>query len=236
MRSIVIIFIIIILGYIFAAGCVGQIKDTPVNTTISPSNTFTPLINITNVSNTSNITPTSGLKGTLRVSIGGWTTDLPVFIDDKSVGYVTHDKPLDLMLDEGNHTVKVCAGICKEEVVTIQFAKLRFVNFEEWLVKEVKYPKPIAQMVSYYTSGDQITVSVEFINPSSEDISMSAEIKCGYSYIDPRSNNRIGGVAQGIANADVESGTSEIETVYLYLADGWSYIYNIPEISKITFR
>jgi len=236
MRSIVLILFIIISGCILAAGCVGQIKNTTVNTTITPSNTFTPLTNMTNMSNTSNVTVTSGLKGPLRVSIGGWETDLPVFIDNTSVGIVTHDKPLDLMLDEGNHTVKVCAGKCKEEVVTIQFAKPRFIDFEEWLLNEVKYPKPTAQMIGYYTSGDEITITIEFINPSSKDLSMSAEVKCGYSYIESRSNNRVGGVAQGIVNTNVASGTSKIQTVNLGLASGYSYVYDIPSISKITFR
>jgi len=238
MRIIVLIPFLIIVGCILVAGCVGQIKNTTENNTVTPSVTtvtFTPFSNVSNLTNTT-VTTGTGLKGPLRISIGGWQADLPVFIDNTSVGIVTHDKPMDLMLDEGNHTVKVCAGKCKEEVVTIQFAKPRYVDFEGWLLEEVKYAKPTAQMVGYYTSGDEITITIEFINPSSEDVSMSAEVRCGYSYIESRSNNRVGGVAQGIINTNVESGTSKIQTVDLGLASGSSYVYDIPTISKVTIR
>jgi hypothetical protein len=189
------------------------------------------------MSNTSNVTVTSGLKGPLRVSIGGWEADLPVSIDNKSVGIVTHDKPLDLMVTEGNHTVKVCTGtICLEENVTVKFAKQRIVDFEERLIRDVEFPNPTARIVGYYTSGDQITVNVEFINPSSKSLSMSADVKCGYTYIESRSENRVGSVAQGMANAYVESGQRTVQTLYLYLADGYSYTYSIPVISGITTR
>jgi hypothetical protein len=65
---------------------------------------------------------------------------------------------------------------------------------------------------------------------------MSAEVRCGYSYIESRSNNRVGGVAQGIINTNVEGGTSKIQTVDLGLASGSSYVYDIPTISKVTIR
>lgn len=227
----------IIVGCILAAGCVGQIKNTTVNNTITPANTFTPLSNMTNMSSTSNITVTAGLKGPLRVSIGGWDADLPVFIDNKSAGIVTHNDPLDLMLEEGNHTVKVCVGvICEEEVITIKFAKQRLVDFEERLLRDVQFSKPTARIVGYYPSGDQFTVTVEFINPSSKDLAMSAEVRCGYTYIESRSNNRVGNVAQGIANANVKSGNRVTQTLNLNLADGYSYVYSIPLISGITTR
>jgi hypothetical protein len=228
---------IIIIGSLLAAGCIGQIKNTTENNTVIPTYTFIPLVNMTNISNTSNITVTSGLKGSLRVSIGGWEADLPVFIDNESVGMVAHDKPLDLMVEEGNHTVKVCTALmCEEEEVTIKFAKQRLVDFEERLIRDVEFAKPTARIAAYYTSGDQITITVEFINPSAKDLSMSAEVKCGYTFIEPRSNNRVGSIAQGIANANVRSGNRVIETIYLNLASGYSYVYSIPEISSIKSR
>jgi hypothetical protein len=65
---------------------------------------------------------------------------------------------------------------------------------------------------------------------------MSAEVKAGYTYIEPRSNSRVGSVAQGIANANVKSGSRVLETLYLDLASGYSYTHAIPEISKIMTR
>jgi len=237
MKIIVYISLILIAGCILATGCVGQIKNSGVNntTTLNTTDTFTPFLNTTNVSNTTNVTP--GLNGSLRVSIGGWDADLPVFIDNKSVGIVTHDKPLDLMVEEGNHTIKVCAALmCEEEVVTIKFAKQRLVDFEERLFRDVEFAKPTARIAGYYTSGDQITITVEFINPSAKDLAMSAEVRCGYTYIESRSNNRVGSVAQGIVNANVKSGNRVMQTVNLNLASGYSYVYSIPEISSITSR
>ena len=238
MKNIVLIPLIIVLACILMTGCVGSIKNgNASNTTVSPANTFTPFSNMTNMSNTSNITTTSGLKGPLRVSIGGWDADLPVFVDNISAGIVKHDNPLDLMLEEGNHTVKVCTGtICLEEVATVKFAKQHIVDFEERLRSEVEFPKPTARIVGYYTSGDTISITVEFINPSSKDLAMSAEVKAGYTYIESRSNNRVGNVAQGIANANVKSGARATQTMNLGLASGYSYVYSIPVISGITTR
>lgn len=242
MKNIALISLVIIIGCVLATGCVGQLKqetnETLNNKTATPTNTFAPFSNTTNISNSTNITiVTSGLKGPLRVSIGGWDASLPVLVDDQDVGTVTKVKPLDLMLDEGNHTVKVCAGTkCIEEVVTIKFAKQRTVDFEDRLIKEVEFPNPTARITGYYTAGDQVSVTVEFINPSPKDLSMTAEVKCAYTYIESRSNNRVGGSAQSLVNAYVESGKHTTQTEILYLVDGWSYTYSIPVISGITSR
>jgi hypothetical protein len=231
------ISLIIIVGCILATGCIGQIKNTPANGTVTPTNTFTPFLNETNISNTTNSTVTPGFNGSLRVSIGGWDADLPVYIDNKSAGIVTHSKPLELMLPEGNHTVKVCTSlICEQQNVTIRFAKLQVVDFEEQLLKDVGFPNPTARIVGSYPSSDRITVTVEFINPSAKDLSMSAIVKCAYTYIEPRSNNRVGGLAQGVANANVKSGNRVMQDVNLYLSSGYSYDYDIPTISSITTR
>ena len=242
MKKILIVPLAIFVACILISGCVGQIKNPTANTSnvsppnVSPTISFMPFTNSTNVS-TPNSSVTTPLKGPLRVSIGGWETDLPVFVDNHSVGIASHNKPLDLMLDEGNHTVKICAGTqCKEEVVTVRFAKLRIVDFEPWLVDVVQFPGPTAQIVGWYPSGDQITVSIEFINPSTKDIQMSAKVTCSYTFIESRSNNRVGSVGQGLVNANVKSGTRAIQNVNINLASGYSYVYSVPEISSITYR
>jgi hypothetical protein len=230
--------LVIIVGCILMAGCVGQIKNSTVNVpNVTPSITFTSFPNSTNVSNMSNVTVKSGLNGTVRVSIGSWETDLPVFVDNTSVGIVRHDKPLDLVLEEGNHTVKVCAAtMCETENVTVKFAKLRLVDFEQQLIKDVQFPKPTARIISYYPSDNVISITVEFINPSIQDLVISAEVKCAYTYIEPRSLNRAGNLAQSYVTANVKSGDRVIQTVYLNTASGYSYDYSIPTISGITTR
>ena len=241
MKNVMPVPFIILIACILMTGCVGQIKNPTVNVSnVTPTITFIPfsnVTNITNVTNTTNTNVTTGLKGPVRISIGSWDADLPVSIDNTSAGIVTHDKPLDLILEEGNHTIKVCAGtMCLEEVVTIKFAKQQIVDFEERLIRDVVFPYPTARIVGYYPSGDQYTVTVEYINPSPKDLSMSAEVKVSYTYIESRSNNRVGSVAQRIVTSNVKSGNRLIQTVDLNLASGYSYVYSVPEITGITTR
>ena len=239
MKNIALIPLIIVIGCILTTGCVGQIKNETVNLpTVTPINTFIPFSNVTNTSNMTNITVAPGLNGSLRVSIGGWDADLPVSIDNKSVGIVSRGKPLDLMVGEGNHTVKVCAAtMCEEENVTIQFARQRVVDFEERLTNDVQFPKPTARIAGYYPSGsDTIVINVEFINPSLNDLQMTAEVKCEYTYIEPRSLQRVGSLAQGVVTAYVKSGNRVMNTVNFNIASGYSYVYAIPQITAVTAR
>jgi hypothetical protein len=242
MKNTILILLIIIIGCILATGCIGQIKQvntTSNSTTVTPTNTFTSFSNETNISYgtvPTEETATSGLKGPLRISIGGWDADLPAYVDNKSVGIVTKDKPLDLMLAEGNHTVKVCAGmICEEGNATVKFAKQNFVDFEAQLIRDVEFPKPTARIIGYNPSGDTITVNVEFINPSAKDLYMTADIRCAYTYIDSR-DARVGSMATGLVGAEVTSGQRVRADLDLGLAYGYSYVYAIPVISGVTTR
>jgi hypothetical protein len=232
--------LVIIVGCILMAGCVGQIKNSTVTVpNVTPTNTFTSFTNSTNVnvSSIANVTVKPGLNGTVRVSIGSWETDLPVFVDNMSVGIVKHDKPLDLVMEEGNHTIKVCASLmCEEENVTVKFAKLRLVDFEERLITDVQFAKPTARIVGYYPSGDQFSVEIEFINPSEKDLTMSAEVKCSYTYIDARTNDRVGGYVQGIVNAYVPKGNRVMNSQNFNTASGYSHMYGIPQITAVTSR
>lgn len=243
MKNVVPIVLIIIFGCILAAGCVGQIKqptnETQTTKTVTPTNTFVPFINETNSSIIPTVSETmgSGLKGPLRVSIGGWDADLPVYVDNTSVGIVKKDKPLDLMVEEGNHTVKVCTGLmCEEENVVIKFARQTTVNFEQRLITDVEFPKPTARIVGFYPSSGQASITVEFINPSDKDLAMSAVVKLGYTYIESDSHNRVGSLAQRVVSTDVTSGSRSMEDVNLYLASGYSYDYSIPLIASVTYR
>jgi hypothetical protein len=241
MKNFVLIPLIIVIGCILTTGCVGQIKNET-GPTVTPTNiftTFSPFSNATNMStNITTIPVTPGLNGSLRVSIGGWDADLPVFIDNKSVGIASKGKPLDVMVEEGNHTVKVCAATtCEEENVTINFARQRIVDFEARLMEDVQFAKPTARIAAYYPSGsDTITITVEFINPSTKDLQMTAEVNCEYTYIEGRSLQRVGNVAQGIYSANVKSGNRVLLSDNLAIASGYSYVYAIPQITAVTYR
>jgi hypothetical protein len=235
------VLLVLVIAGCLAAGCVGQIKTAAGNNSaITPSGTFTPFSNNTPVPalpNTSNSTVSTGLKGLLKISTGGWVGEFPVSIDNMSSGVVTPQRPLILMMDEGNHTVKVCCGVvCEKENVTIQFGKQRLIDFSEQLKKDCEFSEPTVRVIEYFINDDQITVHAEFINPTVKTRTISAEISVGYSYIESRSNSRVRNFAQGLLFSTLNPGDRLTKTLNLNLAGGNSYIYDVPTITSISSR
>lgn len=255
MKIIVLPTILIVLC-ILATGCVGQIKNVPTDvSTVTPVNTFTTFSNATNTPETSsipetptipetvnisNVTNTSGqlaLKGQLKISISGWLGEGTVLIDGEDVGVTTTQKPLILMLEEGNHIIEVCCGThCEREDASIRFGQHLIMDFSEQLKRNCEFLEPTARINGYSMSGDKIAVNVEFINPTVKTVSMTAEITCGYSYIESRSDNRVGNVARGQLFQSLAPGQRVTRILELDLASGYSYSYNIPTITRQTLR
>ncbi len=240
MKGIVLLTILVTVGCILAAGCVAQPKKD-LNVSVTPTNTFTPFVNTTTVPgsngtfNASNVTNVTKLKGPLRVSISNFNANLSVILDNQTVGIVTAGTPLDLMIDEGNHLVKVCVGaICEQEYVNVVFAKKSFVDFGDRLKKDVEFPEPTARIVDYYRNGDGVAVVVEFINPSAKTLFMTAEVSVGYSFISGRTDQRVGESVRGKAYNDVQAGRRISETLNLYFADGSAYMFDPPNLLTIT--
>jgi hypothetical protein len=242
MKIIPLLALLIAAGCILASGCVAQTKKDTVNGTTTPTSTFAPFTNTTtvpnsNMTNVTNATNVTKLKGPLRVSISGYPADLPLIIDNVTVGIVSREKPLDLMIDEGVHNVTVCVGkICEQENVTIFFAKKTYVDFGERLRRDVEFPEPTARIVEYFKYGDGIAVNIEFINPLTKDLAMSAEVSCGYSYIDDRTNIKMGDSVRGKVSEWVAAGDRLTTRVELYFASGHSYSYDPPTIIDMTFK
>lgn len=241
--------LLIAVGCILATGCVAQTKKDPVNVTESPAptNTFSPFVNTTkvpttyaiNATNVTNSTAKPKMKGPLRVSIGSYSADqpLPVLIDNQTVGNVTRGTPVDLMVDEGNHTVQVCVGtICPEKNIDIQFAKRSYLDFEEILKLKAEYSKPTVRLIKSYKSGQGVSVDLEFINPTLNAISISAEVSCGYTFIDSRTNIRLGDSVRAKATEWVEAGIPKTQTVDLYFGYGSSYLYDDPVLGEVTWK
>lgn len=235
MKTIVLLFLVIA-GCILVTGCVGQMKTAAANVpAVTPSNTFTPFSNLTNLPNISTTTIPPEWKGLLKISVNGWIGAVPVSVDKKNIGVVATQRPITLMLEEGNHTVEVCCGVvCEQENITIKFGEQRIVDFSEQLKKDCEFSEPTARIIGYFLSGDQIMVNVEFINPTTQDLTMSTEISCGYSYIESRSNNRIGNSAQGQLFLTLKAGDRITKTLNLNLAGGSSYTYEIPTITRVS--
>jgi hypothetical protein len=247
MKSITLLTLLIAIGCILATGCVAQPKKDPVNVTASPTVTFipfvntttAPVINVTNTTNTTGINATSKLTGPLRVSISGYNAGipLPVLIDNVTVGNVSADKPLDVAVSEGNHTVKVCVGvICPSRPVDIIFAKKSFLDFGEELRKQVEFPTPTVRMINYFKNGNGVGVNIEYINPTQKDLAMSAEVSCGYTYIDSRTSLRMGDSVRVKSSEYVEAGKRVTSTVNLYFAYGSAYTFDEPAIKEITYE
>jgi hypothetical protein len=171
------------------------------------------------------------VTGPLRVSIGGFNAELPVFIDNTSVGNVSLSKPLDLVVSEGRHTVKVCVGIlCENETVEIKFAQSVYVDFGERLKKVAGFATPTIQIVDSRRADNTVTVDLEFINPSKTDLTMSTTIRVAYSYIDPSTHWRQNTFKQSNVTQKVKAGTRIVYSKDFALTGGSAYIDEIPVI------
>jgi NADH:ubiquinone oxidoreductase subunit E len=178
------------------------------------------------------------LRGPMSVSIGGYNAKLlPVFIDDTSVGDVSMGKPLNLMVNEGRHIVKVCVGmVCENESVNITFAKQTFVDFGEQFKKDLEFSVPTVRIINSFMSSSAITVDVEFINPDKTDHKMSATIRCVYSYVDEVSRLRMNDFSQGRLTTYVKAGDRTTEYLTLSLPYGNYVIPTEPAIIDVSIK
>ncbi len=217
-------------GCILMAGCISQkMDDTSKN--ISLSQTFTSFTVV-------------GTEGPLTISLEGsrtpedtFTDEYPVYIDNLVAGVVSSKRPVTLAKIVGNYTVKVCCGtLCEQENVTIRFGKQRNVDFSERLQKDLGSSKPAVRIVEYYPNDDQISMNVEFINPTTHPLTMSAGISCGYTYIEAGSYNRVGSTTQGHLSETVNACDRVTKALNFKSARGSSYLYDIPAITLVSSR
>ncbi len=189
----------------------------------------------TSPSSPSTFVPFHLRQGQVTIYVGGIEGEFPVYIDDLDVGVVSKYRPLTRMIDEGIRSVEVCCGIsCKRENVTIRFGKHQTVDFSKQLEKNCEFSEPAVRIVDYFLSGDQLTVTVELVNPTTRTITLSAEVRCWYSYIESRSNNRVAHSAGGQVVSTLNPGESTTQILSLRLASGSGYMYEIPTISRVS--
>jgi hypothetical protein len=233
MKSSVLFSLILVTGCILAAGCLTETEKGPMTGNVSPSPApaITPSVTMTTVP-----TPTGTVyKGQLTISVGGWQGEFPVSVDTMDVGIVATDNPLVLMLEEGYHTVELCCNMrCEQETVDIRFGKQRTIDFSGQLKRDLKYAVPTAEIIGYRPVSDQITIDVEFINPTPKPLAMSADVTCGYSYVDSRDYNKIRNVAEGHVTATVNGCDRITQTLRFTLGSGYNYVYdNTPTITNV---
>ena len=234
MKSIVLFSLVIIAGCMMVTGCVYETQERNVSESVSPSPTpaITPFVNITTVPTPAGM----DTKGKLTVSTGGWLGEFPVSVDTIDAGLVSSDKPLVLMLEEGNHSVELCCNMrCEQETVDIRFGKQRTIDFSEQLKRDLKFAVPTVQVAGYHQDSGQIMIDVEFINPTPRPLAMSADVSASYSYIESRTYIRMSGIVHSHVSADVDGCDRTTQTVRFYLASGYGYVYdNFPTITNIT--
>lgn len=245
MKLIVPVSLFFAVGCILVTGCItvtntNTVNATPTTRLASFSNASVPLLNKTmNATDNS----TSNLKGSLRVSVSGISNPetLTVVLDNEQVGTMKPDAPLYLLISEGNHSVMVCMReVCEQENVTTRFGKYVTVDFSERLQKDVKFPKPFAQptarILDYFKNGNGISVNIEFTNPSKEDLMMSVDVSCGYSYIDDRTHIKMGDSARGVLVQNVKTGQRITELLDLHFVNGYSYSFDYPVIQELKIK
>jgi len=177
------------------------------------------------------------VTGSLTVSIGGYNAELPILVDNGTVGNVSQGKPLNLMVSEGNHTVKVCVGIlCVNETVEVKFAKPIFIDFGERLKNIAEFTNPTVRIVDTRQDGSKVTVDLEFFNPSKNDLTYTTVVQCAYSYIDPQTDWRTGNAKQITVTRSVKAGTRSKQSSDIWLSGGRSYLIEIPQILNTTYR
>jgi hypothetical protein len=225
------------LGIILAAGCIAPTDKATLNTTYRSTLNSSSNTTVSGGNATPNSTPL--LKGSLVVSATGFSypSNLSVSLDNETVGMVNPTSPLYLRVPEGNHTVSICADfVCEQENVTIRFGKYMTIDFSERLQKDVVIMQPTARVLKCYKNGNDLTVDIEFINPSHKDYEMSGVISCGYSYINDRTGLKMGDSTQGTFVQKVSAGQRITKSLSLYLGDGNSLTYSQPVIEELRVK
>jgi hypothetical protein len=169
------------------------------------------------------------VTGPLTVSIGGYNADLPVILDNISIGNASQGKPLSLMVSEGNHTIKVCVGlICQNETVNVKFAKPTIIDFGERLKKVAEFSTPTVRIVNTRQAGARVTVDLEYINPTKNDLTFTTTVQCAYTYIDAQ--GRKANFKQITVTRSVKAGNTTKQSSDIVLDGGRSYIIESPHI------
>ncbi len=238
MKLIIPLALFIVAGFLLVSGCADQTKNGTTNATtptVSVLVTSTPDTGST-VTVPTTTPPPSTLKGSLKVSVSGilYPENMEVVLDNETVGTVNSTKPLYLMVSEGDHRVMVCRNsVCKQENFTIGFGKYVTVDFSEQLQKDLKFSNPTAQIQKFYKNGNILSVNVEFYNPSTKDLMMSATVSCRYSYIDDRTLLKKDDISLGMIRQNVNAGKRVSEWLNLYLASGNFLSYESPVLEEL---
>jgi hypothetical protein len=96
--------------------------------------------------------------------------------------------------------------------------------------------QPTARVIGSYKEGNGLSVDIEFINPSGKDLQMSAEVSCGYSYIDDRSGIKMRDSTTGMLVQKVNAGQRITKGLVLNRVNSNSLSYSYPVIEELKIK
>jgi hypothetical protein len=177
----------------------------------------------------------STVQTNLEVSVGGYNANIPVLIDNVDMGNVSMGVPLNVKVTEGMHNVTVCSGaVCENSQVETRFGKPTYLDFGAALQRDALNQKPWAKIISSTINGNDVTVNVLLVNPTSTDTTITATISCLYQYENSQMLTQTE-AATGQINQEVQAGTNTTVSTDIIMSDGSNPIeLSKPVITSVT--
>jgi hypothetical protein len=175
--------------------------------------------------------------GTLTVMAPAFTGKATLNLDGNDSGTLTQSTPFTVQLPPGNHKLIVCVGsICDLEDFQINATKVTTLEMSKKLSDFAANAEPSVKVVDTTPASNQILVSVQFVNPTLDDLTMTAVVVCPYQY----GGGKLGSgtsSGSGIAQADVAAGERVLTIVTIGLSNeiGTVYVGATPTISNFRF-
>jgi hypothetical protein len=175
--------------------------------------------------------------GTLTVMAPAFTGKATLNLDGNDSGTLTQSTPFTVQLPPGNHKLIVCVGsACDLEDFQINATKVTLLDMSKRLSDFAANSEPSVKVVDTTPASNQILVSVQFVNPTQDDLTMTAVVVCPYQY----GGGKLGSgtsSGSGVAQADVPAGGRVLTIVTIGLSNeiGTVYVGATPTLSNFRF-
>jgi len=223
---------------VLAAICAGCSTQAP-----APAPTPTPQIIYVTVLVTPSATATVEATapperpGTLAVMAQSFTGKANLTLDGNASGSLTQSTPFTTDVSPGNHTLVACVGTaCDLEMVQVPSGRVATIDLSAKLTDLAANSAPSMKIIDTTPAANQILVTVEFSNPTTNDLTMTGVVLCNYQF----SGGKFGSgssTGSGVAQADVGSGRRVLTIVTIKLPDeiGTIYVGGTPTISNFQY-
>jgi hypothetical protein len=228
--------VLICLLAVMIAGCTNA-PPAPVPTPTPQIIYVTVLVTLTPAPTTMATPAPDQRPGTLTVMAPAFTGKATLNLDGNDSGTLTQSTPFTVQLPPGNHKLIVCVGsACDLEDFQINATKVTTLDMSKRLTDFAANSEPSVKVVDTTPASNQILVSVQFVNPTQDDLTMTAVIVCPYQY----GGGKLGSgtsSGSGIAQADVGAGGRVQTIVTIGLPDeiGTVYVGATPTITNFRF-